>query len=357
MLKLMVMKLLHFAGIATLSMLGLSCSHGEGNPIERTTDGFPVEAGLECADGQILDIPSIGIMEINIADDILVVSTSDPSNPWQTYSLPDIEQTGSIFTVGGGPGELIMPTPSIIASFYRRESDGHTISIVPSTMNGKFIAGDLTTHRSSDTAINNKIGPMTVMAYRLNDSLWFNTEIIPDLCKVRRSLVAKDGSLIDNAAMSTLNDKSVPNMAQISRIMFRPLIKPDGSWVAEVPGFRPVIDVWNASTGESFQIRYSEDVSGNQQDELSRMGANKMLFGGGVAFDEFFGVLRYDKDGNAHIDFFSWDGDPLATLSTTCSDIRRFVIDLKNGDLYCLDAQQDAVVRFQIGDFLTKLNK
>jgi hypothetical protein len=341
------------AGAFSMAALAMSCSH-EGKPVEIAVDGFPVEEVMECGEGRILDIPSTGIMEINIAGDMLVVSTGDMRDAWQTYSLPEVALSGSLFSVGGGPGELLMPTPGIAASFYSRGSDGHTMCIIPSTMNGRFIAGDLTTHSSTDTVINNTIGPTTVMAYRLGGLGWFNTEIIPDSCKLRRSIVAEDGTPVANAAMSALNEKSVGDMSQMPQIMFRPVIKPDGSWIAEVPGFTPVIEVWNTSTGESFRIRYTDGDTA--ADEKSRLEANKPMFGGGVAFDDFFALQRYGDDGTTHIDFFGWDGTARATLSLTCSDIRRIGIDIKNGDLYCLDADKDAIVRFDIADFLTKID-
>lgn len=349
----MISKQVHTAGLAFLALTVLSCSHKE-NPEEITVDGFPVEEVLECGDGQTLDIPSMGIMEINIAGNLLVVSTSDISDSWQTYSLPEMELTGSMVNVGGGPGELMMPTPGIIASFYRREGDNHVMCIIPSVMNGKFIAGDLTDHSSKDTVINNRIDPMTIMSYRLNDSLWFNTEIISDSCKLRRSIVANDGSLVSNRAITSLSQTTADDISQMPLILFRPVISPDGSLVAELPGFDAVINVWNTGSGDSFRIRYT-DLSNGEVTARARMEANKPIFGSGVAFDEFFAIQRYDEDGHSHVDFFDWKGSTLGSLALNCKDIRRFAIDVKNGGLYCLDAEQDAVVRFQIGDFLSRL--
>lgn len=351
----MISRFLRVAGLLSLAALGLSCGR-DTHTSEMIVEGFPIEEVLECNEGQRLAIPSIGIMEINIAGDLLVVSTSDMSNSWHTYSLPEIEMTGSLFNVGGGPGELMMPAPGIIASFYSRDSDGHTMCIIPSVMNGKFIAGDLTAHRATDTVINNRIGPTTVMSYRLNDSYWFNTEIVPDSCKIRRSIVSRDGKAVNNSAISVLNQTRADDISQMPLILFRPVIRPDGLLVAELPGFDPVIDVWNTETGESFRIRYP-DLGNKQANARARMESNKPLFGGGVAFDDYFAIQRYDDAGNSHIDFFTWQGKPLASLTLECGDIRRFAIDVNNGGLYCLDADQDVIIRFQIDDFLSKVVK
>lgn len=336
-----------------VAVIGLSC-HQKSHDGNIKVKGFPVESSLKCDAGQILNIPSIGIMEMSIVGDMLVVSTSDPSDLWQIYSLPETDSIGSIFRIGAGPGELNMPTPSIIASFYKSKDDNHTMCLVPNMMSGKFTAGDLTEFTSKDTVINNKIGPTTMMAYRLDDSRWFNVEIIPDSCKVRRSIVGNDGKVMTNQAVDSLNQAIVNDMSQIPLIMFRPVISPDGEWIAEIAGFKPEIIMWNSRTGESFQIIYPDIANAGI---VARIGEDRPLFQGGVASDDFFAVQRSNEDGGINIDFFGWDGSQLATLNLDCNAIRRFDIDVKNGDLYCLDADQDVITKFPIREFLSQLKK
>lgn len=341
------------AGAAiAVAVLVASCGNrkaDDGTP-RVTVEGFPEETALVCADADTLQIPSIGLLEMNIACDMLVVSTFNPEEPWQLYSLPDIKPMGNLFSIGPGPGELHDPAPGIFASFYRRASDGHVISIVPSAAEGRFIAGDMTDRTSADTTINNTIYPTTIMAYRLDGSRWFNVDVVPDSCKLRRSIIGSDGKPMANPAVTALNMAAVKDMPEIPLLLFRPLIRPDGTMIAEVGGFKPAITVWNTSTGEHLEIVYPEMEVRKEPVQLENP-----MFQGGVAFDEFFAVQRLGDDGSCNIDFFGWDSKPLGTIRMDCGGYRRFDIDLKSGDLYCLDGNEDCIVRFRIADFLDSL--
>lgn len=349
----MISTILRTVTIIIVTVLGLSCSHRSQDHIIQVKK-FPIESYLKYDTGQALDIPSIGIMESNIFNDKLIVSTSDPSDLWQIYSLPEVDSIGSIFRIGAGPGELNEPTPSIIASFYSRNDDNHVMCIVPKMMSGKFVAGDLTDNISKDTVINNKIGPMTMMAYRLDDFRWFNVEIVPDSCKIRRSIIGNAGKVMPNQAIDSLNHASVRDMSQIALLMFRPIISPNGLWIAEVGGFKPEINIWNSRTGESNQIIY-QDIDDSHSAMRSRLTENRPLFQSGIALDNFFAVQRYNGEGGINIDFFRWNGNPAATLNLDYDNIRRFAIDIKNGDLYCLDAARDVMIKFPIREFLSQL--
>lgn len=347
--------LLRTVTIIIVTVIGISCGH-ESHDRSIQINKFPIESYLKYDSGQVLDIPSIGIMEINTFNDKLIVSTSESSALWQIYSLPEVDSIGSIFRPGAGPGELIEPTPSIIASFYSRKEDNHVMCIIPQMMSGKFVAGDLTDNISKDTVINNKIGPMTMMAYRLDDLRWFNIEIVPDSCKIRRSIIGNAGKVMANQAIDSLNHASVRDMSQIPLLMFRPIISANGLWVAEIGGYKPEINIWNSRTGESNQIIY-QDIDDSYSAMRSRLTENKPLFQGGIALDNFFAVQRYNGEGGINIDFFRWNGRPAATLSLDYDNIRRFAIDIKNGDLYCLDADRDVIIKFPIRDFLSQLKK
>ena len=74
---------------------------------------------------------------------------------------------------------------------------------------------------------------------------------------------------------------------------------------------------------------------------------------GGIGYEDYFAVLRNNyTDGEAmgqSIDFFGWDGKPLTTVNLPADMIfRKFDIDRRDSSIYCLDGDNDCIVRFQV---------
>lgn len=350
----MFAKYLSMGVAAVAAMLAVSCGKSATTGNDVIVESFPVEAKVTAADGQVLELPSIGILDMNIFDDMLIVSTTATQDSWQIYSLPGVDSVGSVLSMGQGPGELTAPPISIQASYFRRASDGHKMALIPSFLTLKFVVADLTASTSGDTAINIPKTIHSLMAFRLDDNRWLTSEIVPDSCKIRRTIFDSDGNAIANSALDKFNTAVVSDMSQLPQLIRFPHIKPDGEWVADQRGYYGIIDVWNTRTGESFQIIYPE--YDNSVDRIkSRVRNIESLFQGGAAFDDFFVMQRINDDGSSNMDFFAWDGTPLGTLHIEGTGLRRVDFDLTNGDMYCLDAEIDQIIKYPVGDFLSKL--
>lgn len=341
---------------AVAAMLAVSCGKGATTGNDIVVDSFPVEAQVTAEDGQVLELPSIGIMDMKIVDDMLIASTTDRKDSWHIYALPEVDSVGSVLSIGQGPGEVTEPPICIRASYYTRASDGHTIALIPSPMIRKFVAADLKSYTSNDTAVNLPMSGMSILIFRLDGNRWLTTDLVPDSCKIRRTIFGADGNPIANSALDEFNTAVASDISQIAEVIRFPVIKPDGEWVADQRGYCGIIDVWNTNTGERFKITYPE--YDNSADGIkSRVKDGKSLFQGGAAYDDFFIMQRINDDGSSNIDFFAWDGAPLGTLHIERKELRRVDFDLKNGDMYCLDPQIDQIVKYPVGDFLSKLKR
>lgn len=342
-------------GIAAVAaMLAVSCGKSATTGNDIVVDGFPVEAQVTAEDGQALELPSIGILDINIFDDMLIASTTDRKDSWHIYALPGVDSVSRVLSIGQGPGEVTMPPISTLASYYTRASDGHKMAIIPSFITRKFVAADLTSHTANDTAIDIPKSQMSLLAFRLDGNRWLTTEIVPDSCKVRRTIFGSDGNAIGNSALDEFNTSVASDISQIAEVNRFPVIKPDGEWVADLRGYCGIIDIWNTKTGERFQITYPEYENSADRTE-SRIRDNKPLFKSAAAYDDFFVMQRINDDGNSNMDFFAWDGTPLGTLHIEGTGLRRVDFDLTNGDMYCLDSEIDQIIKYPVGDFLSKL--
>jgi len=264
--------------------------------------------------------------------------------------------TGNDIVVDSFPGEVTEPPISIRASYYTRASDGHTIALIPSPVTRKFVAADLTSNTSNDTAINLPVSGMPILTFHLDGNRWLTTDIVPDSCKIRRTIFGADGNPIANSALDEFNTAVASDISQISEVIRFPVIKPDGERVADQRGYCGIIDVWNTKTGERFRITYP-DVNNSDSSIQSRVRENKQLFQGGAAYDDFFVMQRINDDCSSNIDFFAWDGAPLGTLHIEGTGLRRVDFDLTNGDMYCLDAEIDQIVKYPVGDFLSQLKR
>lgn len=351
-----------------LSMLfmasGMGCSHnGMVERSVRITDSgaFPAVLSLSAPDGVTLDLPSMGIMEIRVADTVLVVSVSDQKGFWHLYSLPGIDSIGRILDVGQGPNEFLMPLPCGQASFTPDEN-GHTIVTAPFMVIPRMVefalspenmgSRGLTAYRTIDVPTSD----LSLWAFRLDSDRILVAEALPDENRVRRRILRTGTHYAEesaNKAIEALNARNVSDMSELPLLLTSPAIRPDGTMVAEIPGFGNGICVYDTGTGESVTIEYADRDSGRDR-QKEMMAKNMQLFNGGIGYENYFAVLRNNysagKASGQSIDFFGWDGRPLATVNLPDDmKFRRFDIDRRNSAIYCLDGDNDRIVKFKVG--------
>ena len=330
---------------------------------------FPITIELSESDKIDNNITSFGITEIRVVDSLLIVSVTDNRGFWHFYSLPDCTLKDSIFDKGGGPGEFLYPVPCYMASIIK-DTENKTTVAIPTIVNSKMIFLDLDRENSlSDDSPKDKRDEIeipsisgTIATFMLDSNRILNFSIIPEEHRIQRDIInlsaGQQLGTTDIKAFEILNATRAAIGSQVSLISTQPAIKPDGTMVAEIPNYNNEIYVYNTIDGESLRLIYPQQKPSVRKAE-KLMSENKIIFGGGYGYDEFFTLLRYkmlfDNEQEEYLDLISWDGIPLGSIKLKNSHIRRCDIDLNQGVLYCLDSQNDIIECFDISKFINEI--
>ncbi len=328
---------------------------------------FRVHKDISPTDIKILDLSSFGIMDFKIADSILLVSVTHSPGLWHLYSLPAVDSIGQILDLGSGPLEVPMPFPCSFASFLRDSKD-KTIVSLPINETGKILKFQLDGKKTavdwkdSTQIVSAPIIPTTIWAYTLSDNLLYQARVIPDSCKITRSLwnMSNDSILPPNRAITILNERRVENMGDIPSILTKPIISPDGKLVAEISGFQNEILIYNPKADNFITVRYPKiNIDDDKIREMASRGISFLSTANG--YDDFFAVVRNTiKDMTVEdrfIDFISWDGTPLGSLKIDLPNFRAFDIDTNSNTLYLLNRETDQIEFIDITDFVNSLSR
>lgn len=338
------------------------------NQHEIDASQFPVRIDLNDKAMPLPEIPSIGITEIKVLDSVMIVSVSENEGFWHFYSLPGMDSIGSFFSVGGGPNEFPMPVPCFQTSFYKND-ENEALTLIPLSPQQKAVEVNLTNllagnnYASDARVLDLKSGQTAVWTYALDSTRYVQASVNPENNSIERTVrYFSDHSVADtdNEYLAFLNSRSVDSMNDILQLLTIPAIGQNGNKVAEVPGFRNQIVVYDTSGKGGAFITYRNAPTENG--EINRLSQqNISFFGGGYGYADYFTVIRNNiKDGkieSQNLDFISWDGEPLGSIDTGMNTIRRFDIDQLNGTLYCLDSELDAIKAYNIKTFLDEIQQ
>ena len=304
-------------------------------------------------------------MDFRIVDSILFVSTTSSPGLWHLYSLPSYDSIGRIIETGGGPLDLPMPLPCSMASFSTNKTSGVSVSL-PINESGKFLEFIVKDRnigsdwKESVKTIYAPILPTTLWAYNMGNDIVFQASIIPDSCKIVRTLqsLSADTVFPSNPALEILNGRTVDNMADIPSIITRPVLSTNGSKVAEIPGFSNEILIYEPLSDYYTSVRYPrQSFDENEIREMAARGISR--FGWANGYDDFFAVVRNTISNktvvDSSIDFISWEGNPLGTLRINQPNFRSFDIDLNSGTLYLLNADTDEIDFIDLSEFIDSL--
>ena len=139
----------------------------------------------------------------------------------------------------------------------------------------------------------------------------------------------------------------------------------DGSRIVEAPNRLNQINVYypDGSFGKTICVGRQLDRIGDVQDLDPQ--SRKRTYMDLVAFPDFFGALYLgEKRENIGkemskkpvIQFFDWDGNPLAEVKLD-RFVSAYAVDLINGDLYALNYNMEEMYKYDFKEILEKLNK
>ncbi len=365
--------------LASLTLLCFLCAcsvnrgKGEDSSIKVVNpDDVKIHQEISETDMESLDLPSFGIMDFRIADSIMFTSVTHSPGIWHLYSLPSLDSIGHIIDLGSGPLELPMPLPCGLASFLN-DGEGRMDVSIPINETGKLLEfktrGKLTAEDWNESAktVSAPLLPSTVWAYNLGNDMIYQARVIPDSCKLERSLrsISNDSVLPVNPAVTVLNARKAESMGEIASILSKPAISPDASKMAEISGLSNEILIFAPQSENYITVRYPE--INFESKEIMEMAARGIsLFGAANGYDDFFAVVRKDiKDatqainnpgavGN-YIDFIAWDGTSLGSLKIDLPNLTSFDIDTSTNTLYLLNHETDQINSVDMTSFFNSL--
>ncbi len=362
----MVKRILYF--FVTVSILTFSACHNEAGggdfPNTKEFSKFPVEKKLDNNDLSDITVNTIGIVDFKVVGSYLVISTKSQEKLWEIYSLPQLDSIAGLLSVGGGPLEISGVIPMFETTFDTSRPDGHTVAFIPQLQTHKSFTIDITESIDSCRVIGEEghidnLPAFPVLNYRLPEGYTYLLSVDPEGMRVLRE-ICKDGKLLDIPCTQVLNGKSVDNLGDIGAISGVPIFHPDTHKVAEVQSFAGSINVYDYSDVniEPFSI-IKCDTPADMESVLDRKRNNIALLSKGGGYHDYFTVIenRYDGDtlSGQSLLFFSWEGAPLGKINlptrfATCADI-----DPEDSSLYILDSDNDQILCFDIGDFLSRI--
>ena len=361
------MKSLVYAIVSLFLFTLFSCKNTINDEIrEIDINKFPFNLNLDVTDMEILNIPSLGITEIKVVDSLLIVSVIGNNEFWNVYTIPNKDSIGSLLNVGNGPYELSMPIPCYQSSFYKNEN-GDILTSLPMPDKQRMMEINLTEYLKDNKYENNcsqfdvKSDDMTIWTYCIDRNRYLQAYVHPETRQIIRSIrniSDKSDNKIDNKILESLNAKSIENLDNIQLMLTTPAIRPDGNKVAEIPGFSNLVTVYNTTGDGGIKIRY-KNMSDSEPEIRQLTNQNISLFGGGYGYNDYFALIRNEIDNdrivNQHIDFISWDGEPLGSINLGMNTIRRFDINETYGTLFCLNSETDKIIEYDISSLLNKI--
>lgn len=361
------MKPFIFSFLTLTLMFFSSCGSNSKETIQVVdVNQFPVSIKLNETDAITLPIKSFGISEIKVVDSLLIVSVLGNENFWHVYSLPQMDSIGSYFNVGNAPYEMTMPIPCYQSSFYKNGND--IIASIPLPERQKMVKFNMTKLISDNDYEGNATfwdinsENMTAWTYCLDDEQYIQAYIDPIDKRIVRTIRNYSNNEIvnNNKYIEKLNSKSIEKIEDIQLLLTNPAIRPDGRMVAEIPGYSNQIVIYEIFDKNGVCIEY-KDLQKEAQDVDKLINNFTSLFGGGYGYNDYFALIRNKIDkGNVidqSIDFFSWDGNPIGSIDLGMNTIRRFDISERNGILFCLNAESDCIITYNISSFLDSINK
>ena len=316
--------------------------------------------------GTLFDPDVIGVSSIVIRDSLLLISTSDNKGYWSLVSLPEYKHLGKYLMKGNGPNELLS-SPWVKQQNFLKEQ-GRLKAIIYSFPTGKSYKMDL-----SET-IKNKALRMRMMqdSFPRNLTAFIVLDSTTFLCKeineehtrqIRYILHKGEKTIPEN--LEKLNFSSVRAGEDFNILSTATKCNADGSRIVEAPNRLNQINVYSpdGSFGKTICVGRQLDRIGDVQDLDPQ--SRKRTYMDLVAFPDFFGALYLgEKRENIGkemskkpvIQFFDWDGNPLAEVKLD-RFVSAYAVDLINGDLYALNYNMEEMYKYDFKEILEKLNK
>ena len=327
-------------------------------------EGFPKSFTL--GDGTLLDFYIMKARSLKIQDSLLIVSAEDDDGFWAFFSLPEHEDLGKYIMKGRGPNEFVY-SPLTDRQYFYKEAGERFATIYDHDRGVAYkinIGETLRDRRLSIKPVGFPVPRGMFDFVTLNDSTFLCRGLSDDRRQQPRYL-------LQNGRRKSTENLDKLNLARIRHNEDHNILN---SWIQTNHDGRRIVE---ASMDLNYINLYSLDDSfgvticiGRKLDNISRIQDiapedRVIRYKHLKAYPDFFAALDINEllhrelikgPRDCVIQFFDWDGNPLAELKLN-HHVSSFDIDFANGYLYTLNYITEEIYRHDFREVLDELLK
>lgn len=316
---------------------------------------FPSVATLDS--GTVVETKTIGNLEFQIIDSLLVITTSERENSWKVWSSSNDSILFEFINTGNGPDEFVFPPLISQASFICKNGDSHIL--IPDNYRHQLrdinLSKSITTRLiESVTEDNPRINDLSVYSNFSTDSIQIYVSLNPSEGTIERAIM-KAGSQLNLKNIQHLNRYKVPNPDKLGLLMPNIIYNCNKDRIVEISDLYPQFNIYSLDDKLSITVT-PEGKTGSYQQFLDGKSVEEtdLIYGGAKGYADFF-VINKLNSGTSDLWFLNWDGKPLLDLKLPDS-ATSFDIDFKNQSLYTLNFKDDIFKKYDLRatlEFLT----
>lgn len=324
---------------------------------------FPKIFNLD--EGEKLELGIMGVQSLCVKDTILMVSTLDDTGYWSFFRLPDYDCVGKFLAKGRGGNEVLASPRVAWQSFFRQGNELYSAIY-------NFYSGDLLEMNVSKTLKDSVLAvskaaislPKNLFALvRIDSSSYFCREVNAAHTKQTRYIL-RNGEKDIPEYFEVLNEAAVDAGEDVNILGCYYGYNSERKIMAEASMDMNIINLYSIDNGPfNMTLCYGDRVPSvcSVQDVSPRK--KRTEYCNIVAYENFFAALYYGetaenihegKAGRQQIQFFSWDGNPLATVILD-KPVNSFDIDFREKRLYTLNYETEEIYQYDFGEMLVFL--
>lgn len=317
------------------------------------SEGFEKRINIEHGDSVFLGVPFQGF---KVIDSLLIVNTGHHTNAFSVYSLLSMHKLGSFINRGHASNEIAEVPLMQDVTLYK--NDNAYFMAFADARTGFFVVVDLLESAKNNNAsllrmrIPSIIAPKDLfLFYHLSDNDDFAVSINRTTLQWIRHYF-KNGKIVNNKAIETLNQYKLTNEQQLSNgaLISYYAFNPSKNKVAEIHWHSNQIHLYELN-GSLARTIVTETVldsyldvpyEGEARDQRYKYVSIK-------GFEHFFAIhkLSHGEVSCSFLQFYDWNGNPLFEIEFQ-SSFSAFDIDIERGFIYTFDYESETFMKYNV---------
>ncbi|UJP65396.1 hypothetical protein [Mongoliitalea daihaiensis] len=323
---------------------------------------FPLEVNLNKKG--FPEVNSVGMREIKILENYLIIEKSSSGALWEIYDLPDYKFLGSFFKIGDGPLEFMQGSDLNKVAF--EKENGSLLAYMYDFQKGRVMKFNVSESLELDQEVLTEyvgdIIPFSFAFAKLDSNTFFVKEVFNrDTQQVRYTITNGKKKPLDVAAK--LNDVTIQEGEDFNILSTLTGYNRIKDRVIEAPIGLNNINIYAIDGTFKKSICLEEKLSDIKQIQSTFRWNRIYTIANLSLFDDFFGIVFINENEGVYqmsrkklpsILLFDYEGKPLAKIGTG-EHFTSFDIDFKNQTMYTFDVHSDEFIKYDLQNILPKL--